>query len=280
MSVKVYSRNVDIILSIMFLPILLQVILEGEEPYSKEVLLIVKKIQVDESRETFVLERTGGNITLDCLDMKDKATGNIQGLTIWRKNGELIVQNSTQLKLIRVDKDDSGVYHCLVSGHVTKNITLQVNHAPNIQTMQATVKQHPGYPVSMACKVSSLPVPLIRWYHVPKSKDDGDQTSLEAEKAPMEPSLVVASESVSIQLEGFKDGMVTSRLVLDNVTTDMYGHYSCNASNTLGKASSLLKLEYSPVPLVDGLPIDTTAAAKRCTVQYTILVIIAVLYAQ
>ena len=29
--------------------------------------------------------------------------------------------------------------------------------------------------------------------------------------------------------------MVTSRLVLDNVTTDMYGHYSCNASNTLGK---------------------------------------------
>ena len=37
--------------------------------------------------ETFVVEKAGDNITLDCLDMKGRTQPNSQDAAVWRKNG-------------------------------------------------------------------------------------------------------------------------------------------------------------------------------------------------
>ena len=36
------------------------------------------------------MEKAGGNITLDCLDMDGKMEADIAGTTVWRKNGGII----------------------------------------------------------------------------------------------------------------------------------------------------------------------------------------------
>jgi len=254
-----------------------KVILE-DRVFSREVILTVKgKQKVETNRQKFVMERTGRNITLDCLDMKGKRQANISGVTVWRKNGETIVVNGTQLKLIRVDKQDSGEYHCLVSGTVSTNITLQVKHPPVITVQTSTIKQYPGYSVSLVCTVSSLPVPLIRWYRLGFDKTPVDSHSISEDSQA--PRLVHQAEGVSIHLEGFKDGMVTSRLQLDNISSLDYGSYSCNATNNLGKSSGVVKLEYSSSPRLTGTD-DSDSSAPSGAISTSSTVLISLLLAK
>ncbi|XP_023343455.1 lachesin [Eurytemora carolleeae] len=205
----------------------------SQQTFSRETLVTVKNKKVSQSRDSdkYVLyKKAGGNVTLDCLDMEGRDGANISGIPVWRKNGEVIVENGTQLKLIRVDKEDSGVYHCVVSGY-NKNITVQVQHAPSVLPLRETVKQYPGFSVSMSCKVTSLPVPLIRWYKIQSSADESTPA------VQYIPVIIQSNNNISIHLDDYKDGMIISRLQFLSVSAQDYGTYSCNASNLLGKVT-------------------------------------------
>ena len=56
---------------------------------------------------------------------------------------------------------------------------------------------------------------------------------------------------MSIMIEDYKDGVMISSLVLENVTTGDYGEYSCNGSNYQGQSSSVISLLYSDTPILN-----------------------------
>eukprot|EP00091_Calanus_sinicus_P009787 TRINITY_DN22757_c0_g1_i1.p1 TRINITY_DN22757_c0_g1~~TRINITY_DN22757_c0_g1_i1.p1 ORF type:complete len:163 (-),score=28.84 TRINITY_DN22757_c0_g1_i1:15-503(-) len=55
-------------------------------------------------------------------------------------------------------------------------------------------------------------------------------------------AMIKSRGDLSISIKDYKDGRMTSSLILHNVTEDHYGGYSCNASNTEGEASAIIRL--------------------------------------
>jgi len=251
-----------------------------ESVFEREIYLKVIKNEKEKTLETFVVEKAGDNITLDCLDMEGRTQPSSEDAAVWRKNGEKIVGNGSQLKLIRVDKEDTGIYHCLVSGGLTRNVSIQVKHPPIIEVYQPIVKQHPGYAASLSCVVTSVPVPVIRWYKLGGSHSHlMPETPLLASEVTTEvesgyPAPVLAnSNHLSINVE-LKDGEVTSRIYFWSILATDYGVYSCNATNSLGTVSSKLRLMYSKVPVIT--PVADLDSAATTSVHNHLLVLLIV----
>ena len=131
-----------------------------------------------------------------------------------------VVQNGKKLSLIRVDRSDSGIYVCSVAGgSKTMNISLLVEHSPTIIPTKL-VTQAPGYPSSLSCQVTAAPVPSVSWYRL---------------GSPLGPTIIRSKGDLSMVIEDYRDGRMTSSLVFHNVSRDDFGEYSCNASNSLGQ---------------------------------------------
>ena len=62
--------------------------------------------------------------------------------------------------------------------------------------------------------------------------------------------MIRSQGDTSIMIEDYKDGVMISSLVLENVTTGDYGQYSCNGSNYQGQSSSVISLLYSDTPIL------------------------------
>ena len=136
-----------------------------------------------------------------------------------------VVENGRQLSLIRVDRSDSGIYVCSVSGgSKTYNFSLLVEHTPAVLPLHSPTYQAPGYPSSLSCEVTAAPVPAVTWYRV---------------GSPTGPAIIRSHQDISIIIQDYKDGRMTSSLVFDNVTLEDFGEYSCNASNSLGQVRNM-----------------------------------------
>ena len=163
------------------------------------------------------------------------------------------MQKVRNLSLIRVDRSDSGVYVCSVSGTArTMNISLLVEHSPIITPTKVVMTQSPGYSSSLSCEVAGVPVPSVSWYRL---------------RSPMGPSMMKSQDDLSLVIHDYKDGKMISSLVFHNITQDRFGQYSCNATNYLGQvqthtpqiyiidfsfqASSIVELQFSPTPVID-----------------------------
>ena len=129
------------------------------------------------------------------------------------------------LSLIRVDRSDSGVYVCSVSGSAkTMNISLLVEHKPIITPTKVVMTQSPGYPSSLSCEVAGVPVPSVFWY---------------SQESPLGPTMMKSQDDLSLVIDVCKDGKMISSLVFHNVTQERFGKYSCNATNYLGQVETL-----------------------------------------
>ena len=103
------------------------------------------------------------------------------------------------------------------------NISLLVEHSPTINPTQESITQSPGYPSSLSCEVAGVPVPSVSWYKLQSS---------------MGPTIIRSQDDLSMVIDDYKDGKMTSSLVFHNVSQDQFGEYSCNASNVIGKVGS------------------------------------------
>ena len=132
-----------------------------------------------------------------------------------------VVQNGRHLSLIHVDRSDSGIYVCSVSGgSKTLNFSLLVEHIPTVTPLHTLMYQSPGYPSSLSCEVTAAPVPAVSWYRV---------------GSPMGPAIIRSHQDISIIIQDYKEGMMISSLVFDNVTHEDFGEYLCNATSYLGQ---------------------------------------------
>lgn len=218
-----------------------QVLLDGSLLTSREILFSVSSQKVEQTA-TYVIKKAGGNVTLDCLDLDQKQLGDDTQMTVWRKEGDSkVVQSGSQLKLIRVDREDSGVYYCSVSGGVAKNFTLRVDHAPIATALETVVKQTVGNAVELRCNISSLPVSLVRWFRL----GAGPPHLSGPPNSPSSAREMRAGRGVELSLDNFQSGRATYSLRFANLSLADYGTYSCNASNDLGKDSAVLSLESS-----------------------------------
>eukprot|EP00092_Neocalanus_flemingeri_P038490 GFUD01041901.1.p1 GENE.GFUD01041901.1~~GFUD01041901.1.p1 ORF type:complete len:355 (-),score=97.94 GFUD01041901.1:168-1232(-) len=223
-----------------------QVLIHDEVVSSRKVLLNVLDPNKVEHNTKYVITKQGRNITLDCTDFEGEDVN-------WKRLGETtVVQNGKRLSLIRVDRSDSGIYVCSVSGgSKTMNVSLLVQHIPTIIPSKSIKSQFPGYPSSLSCEVTAVPVPAVSWYSL---------------SSPLGPSLIKSHGDLSITIDDYKDGRMTSSLVFYNVTQEDYGQYSCNATNILGQASATVKLVFSPIPVL-----TESASATRHDQMYKIV---------
>lgn len=197
-----------------------EVLLNDEPVSSRKVLLtVVDPSKVDHNTK-YVITKQGGNVTLDCTDFEGEDVH-------WKRLGDTaVVQSGKLLSLIRVDRSDSGVYVCSVSGGTrTMNISLLVEHTPIVTTNHSIVSESIGHSTRLTCAVTAVPVPAVSWYSL-KEK----------------PFMIKSQGDVSITINDYKDGRMTSTLIFHNVSQHNYGDYSCNATNAEGKASSLMTL--------------------------------------
>ena len=184
-----------------------------------------------EHNTKYVITKQGGNVTLECTDFEGenvhwkrlggKKKQNLESVWINTLSDTSVVQSGKLLSLIRVDRSDSGVYVCSVSGGSrTMNVSLLVEHIPIVSTNQSTISQSPGYSTHLTCQVTAVPVPAVSWYSLGSYQ---------------EPTMIKSRGDLSISIKDYKDGRMTSSLILHNVTQDHYGGYSCNATNTEGE---------------------------------------------
>eukprot|EP00092_Neocalanus_flemingeri_P007176 GFUD01007754.1.p1 GENE.GFUD01007754.1~~GFUD01007754.1.p1 ORF type:complete len:362 (+),score=102.88 GFUD01007754.1:347-1432(+) len=230
-----------------------QVLIHDEVVSSRKVLLNVLDPNKVEHNTKYVITKQGRNITLDCTDFEGEDVN-------WKRLGETtVVQNGKRLSLIRVDRSDSGIYVCSVSGgSKTMNVSLLVQHIPTIIPSKSIMSQFPGYPSSLSCEVTAVPVPAVSWYSL---------------SSPLGPSLIKSHGDLSITIDDYKDGKMTSSLVFYNVTQEDYGQYSCNATNILGQGSATVKLVFSPIPVLNESG-SATRHDKMYKIVMTLLVMI------
>jgi len=204
---------------------------------SVDIPVIVEDPGLVEHRTQYLISKHGRNITLDCSDFDDEQEEEEE--VTWRKRGGTSVVDGSKLSLIRVDRSDSGIYICSVSGSTgsrTLNISLLVEHIPMVEASSVLVSQAPGYPATLSCQVAGVPVPLVAWHKLGQGSEN--QT------------VVHSHGDTDLVIEDYKDGLLTTSLEFGKISYEDYGDYSCNASNSLGEASVTIRLQYSPIPIL------------------------------
>jgi len=213
-----------------------QVLLADEPVSTRKVMLSVLDPSKVSHKTQYVIKKAGGNVTLDCTDF----TGEQEAA--WRKigDGSQVQSAGKKLRLLKVDRDDSGVYVCQVSGGRTAlNVSLRVDHAPTLNVSR-TVFQAPGFPTSLDCQVAAVPVPAVAWMRRGKR--------------------VTSDGKYAITISDYRDGWLTVSLLIPSVSFSQYGNYTCEATNDHGEARDVASLLYSDIPV---LPASGKATTGR-----------------
>jgi len=174
----------------------------------REILVEVGSEDAVEHEAQYILSKLGTEVTLDCTDF----TGNSLK---WTKAG------LREHQLIKVDRPDSGVYICSVGEEMT-NVQSEES-SPIILTPPEPILQSVGQTASLECRVEGHPPPLVQW-----TGGDGD--------------IIRNSDNVSVSITDFTNGVLTSSLVLEHISSQDYGNYSCFAENKMGQSSLSLEL--------------------------------------
>ncbi|GBL76499.1 Titin [Araneus ventricosus] len=138
-------------------------------------------------------------------------------------------ESANQLKLPSISYEDAGVYECIadngISNKIRSNFSVIVRERPIIERFQFKDNIKEGDFVSVVCLVKSgtQPINLI-WYR------NGDD-------------IKILNKGISIE-----NSPVISALILNSVSSDNDGNYTCVAKNNFGSDhhSALLKVRASP----------------------------------
>ena len=221
-----------------------EVIRDGQALWRRVSMVGVGAGDGVEHNMMFNIDKRGGEVTLDCTDIEEGST-------------KLTAQDRD--KMIKVDREDSGIYFCSVddNGYKARSTRHLSGHVPEIQTGNTLshVYQHPGYPATVTCEVVAAPAPMISWWRV---TNDSDVTRLRSD------------DHLDVVISGYRDGVVSSSVSIDSVTSEHYGQYVCEASNLHGVTNSTFHLIFSGQPVLHSE--ESSAAASVCTRVWTAVI--------
>ncbi|GFR22306.1 titin [Trichonephila clavata] len=138
-------------------------------------------------------------------------------------------ESSHQLKLSSITYDAAGLYECIaengVLNKIRSNFSVIVRELPEIEKFHFKENVKEGDFVSVVClvKTGSQPITFL-WYK------NGNE-------------LIISNKKMSIE-----NSPVISALILNSVTTENDGNYTCVAKNNFGsdRHSAVLKIKASP----------------------------------
>uniref|UniRef100_A0A3Q4HTJ7 Hemicentin 1 n=1 Tax=Neolamprologus brichardi TaxID=32507 RepID=A0A3Q4HTJ7_NEOBR len=220
--------------------------------------------------------------TLSC-----EATGIPKPTVSWRKNGRLINTDQNQniyrllssgsLVVIAPTVEDTAVYQCVASneaGEDTRSIDLTVNVPPSIADELTELVVTRLSPVVIPCTASGIPEPTIHWSKAGmKLPIEGLGYSIlatgqnhifvcfkythyqrecpqEGPGPPIDPLPNHMSHSVKTVHYDQTNGH--SELVIERVSKDDAGTYTCVAENDVGTIKSLALVYVKEPPIIDG----------------------------
>ncbi len=173
----------------------------------------------------------GDSLTLNCsINVDTELAKSFEITKSWTKDGKILDEPGDYLTIpYLVDREHSGAYSCIVKTPVDTLITSRtvkvITKPPRLST--ASPKSYSvavNTNVRLNCSIESgIPEPTIQW----KFKD----------------SII-------------DDNSASNVLVLDNVTEDDEGEYTCLAVNEYGSDLILVNLNVIPPPIIDEGPQD------------------------
>ncbi|XP_069758792.1 neuroplastin-like [Narcine bancroftii] len=158
----------------------------------------------------------------------------------WMKDGEEIsgsrnnASNSTEYKIIKPRKDDSGEYQCVFTfeNSLPVNATIDVKASPDVTGHKRSENKNEGQDALLYCKSVGYPHPFWTWHK--KVKDE----------------FVDLNNDTGRYFISYKENY--TELIIKNLhIEDDPGEYVCNATNSLGQsyASTILRVRSHLAPL-------------------------------
>ncbi|KAL0268744.1 UNVERIFIED_CONTAM: hypothetical protein PYX00_010567 [Menopon gallinae] len=167
---------------------------------------------------------------------------------LWLKDGQPLrfgsrvrLSSETRVQILSMEKEDRGMYQCLVKSEVETKVYPQLTYRFIEQTMQ------PGPSVSLKCSASGNPTPQISWFL------DGFRL--------MHSDRLLIGQYVSLF------GDVISHVNISSVKPEDGGEYECLVENRAGKVSHSARLNIYGLPYVRPMPAISAVAGKELTIK-------------
>ncbi|XP_059143240.1 cell adhesion molecule DSCAM-like [Physella acuta] len=176
----------------------------------------------------------------------------------WFKNGKLLVESkrvyvesSTMLVVKDVGRADHGMYQCFIgndrdSAQGAAQLSLGAAQPLLLDGFQEQFVQT-GQKVTMHCKFSGNPVPLVTW-------------SLDGADLPLDPAIAWNSFLTM-------EGDVMSYVNISRVEVALGGEYTCYAASKVGQAKHTNRLNVYGNPFIKPMPNVTATASKDLTLR-------------
>ncbi|XP_071981860.1 hemicentin-2 isoform X2 [Engystomops pustulosus] len=157
-------------------------------------------------------------------------------ITWYRNNTPLTPQANTHLqsggrvlKVLHVQREDGGVYSCVVSnaaGAARKTFSVDVLVPPTIEDEDDNnFRVAEGHPIRLRCRATGHPVPSISWFRDSQPVQSGD--------------------GIYISEDG-------SELMIEAASVFTAGHYTCLATNPVAETSKYFILTVLVSPTISG----------------------------
>ncbi|CAJ0948057.1 unnamed protein product, partial [Mesorhabditis belari] len=213
--------------------------------------------------------RKGDKVTLRC-----QATGNPAPEIQWSKKGGQIERDVTRKGshslIFTADLNHQGVYICSARnkiGEARRQIDLKVSANGNqlqgegvkpwIRTDFGYLPVHRGNSVNISCRFDGNPPPNLDWYFNGYRVKMNDAKFKDAK-----------------EYDQREKNYTLSTLEVHNLDPDMFGDYSCQASNNFGSAIEVIHVSGNPGPpelSVDGTSLKWSVQSKAPILEYRVL---------
>ncbi|CAL4166404.1 unnamed protein product [Meganyctiphanes norvegica] len=164
----------------------------------------------------------GDSVTLEC-----EAEGNPIPKITWSWIGGPQEEEGYSITLLDVDRHVEGTYTCKADNGIgipaSENMSISVEYAPEIVTEKAIIRTGEGDKVELVCIVYSRPGAEVTWLK--------DGSSVEHEPNMEE-----------------TEGGHKHTLMLQAISEEMFGDYTCHAKNDNGEADATINLTDLPKP--------------------------------
>ncbi|TMS36403.1 hypothetical protein L596_003575 [Steinernema carpocapsae] len=210
---------------------------------------------------TPLLVKENEDVSLRCL-----ASGNPQPKVSWRRKNNAPFSASTKtldgrLKISAIGVGDSSIYECVanngVKGFAVKEIEINVQSVPWVETDSSYVPVSPNANINLTCRYNGQPAPEAEWWY----------NSFKINKYDKRFENVV---EYGVRRNNYTEAI----LQLKNLNEEDYGDYTCRISNGLGSAEKTIHLSARPGPPLlvvrDNLLSWTVRSAEPVT-EYKIL---------
>ncbi|XP_054281239.1 cell adhesion molecule Dscam2-like [Macrosteles quadrilineatus] len=191
----------------------------------------------------------GSSVNLTCQATSGSGASGLQ--RVWLKDGHVVghiySSQNPVLPIPRVQRDDAGMYQCLVraeadSAQASVQLVLGSAHPTLVyKFIQQTLQ--PGPPVSLKCIASGNPTPHITW-------------KLDGLPLPSNTDRFLIGQYVTLH------GEVISHVNISNVQVEDGGIYQCTATNRIGEISHSADMRVYGPPYVRPMPNISAVAGE------------------